>query len=306
MNITINDRPGSSLAIGDIQAARRPYATPGLGFTWLKFPVALPLEALDDPPAYLTQFLADITATVPGQTPVSVGRAQPHTSWVAYASKHAHSDQFELWLALSGEQLEALERRRAGQRLEFHVNLSLQIHYNGTIHPGQADVRFSVNESDWAEILRQAGYLDRLIVAVELPIDAPEQMRQAVQYVRAAHQHLIAGRYTSAVGDCRLAMDSLPPLTDDAKDREIRSNFAASEEIRRGMTTGHRAQLVRLAVRHFAHPAHHADPSQPPEVFSRQDALFILSAAAGVVWEAISRLREAPGVPGNPQGVTAP
>ncbi|EQD46905.1 hypothetical protein B2A_08677, partial [mine drainage metagenome] len=229
------------------------------------------------------------------------GRAQPHTSWAVRTMEQSNSQPFELWLDLSGEQIEALERRRAGQRLEFHVNLHLQIHYNSTIHSGQADARFYVNESDWAEILRQVRYVDQLIVAVELPIDASEQIRTAVQHVRAAHQHLIAGRYTDAVAVCRRAMESLHPLTDDAKAAAIRTAFA---EARKKMSMAQRAELVRMAVHHFANPAHHEEPGKPAEVYSRQDALFILSAAAGVVWEALGRHRDAPADPGSPQGAS--
>ena len=245
MSIAINDRSrGAIIAVGDVRSAGRPFAAAGLGFTWLKFPMDLQLEALDEPPAYLTQFLAEITVTVQGQTPVSLGRAQPHTSLAVGTIRQSNSQRFELWLPLTGEQIEALERRRAGLPLEFHVNLTLQIHYNAAVHSGRTDARFHVNESDWAEILRQVGYLDRLIVAVDLPVAAPEQMRTAVQRVRDAHQHLIAGRYTDAVGACRLAMESLHRLTDDATAKAIRAVFAESKETREKMTLGQRAELV--------------------------------------------------------------
>ena len=306
MSIAIND-PGTGgfRGIGDIQANGRPFAAPGLGFTWLKFPMVLHLEALDKPPAYLTEFLAEITVTVPGDTPVSLGRAQPHLSLTLYTIGQLNPQTFELCLHLTGEQIEALERRRAGRPLEFHVNLTLRIHYNSAIHSGRADARFHVNESDWAEILHQVGYLDRLIVAVDLPLEAPEQMRKAVQYVRSAHQHLIAGRYTDAVGVCRLAMESLHPLTDDAKPKAIRAVFAESKEAREKMALGQRAELVRLAVHHFTCPAHHEEPGKPAEVYSRQDALFTLTAAAGIVWEALGRHREASAGPSSPQGAGA-
>jgi len=304
MSIAINDRSRGTVAVGDVRSAGRPFAAPGLGFTWLKFPMDLQLEALDKPPAYLAQFLAEITVTVQGQTPVSLGRAQPHTSLAVGTIGQSNSQRFELWLPLIGEQIEALERRRAGLPLEFHVNLTLQIHYNAAIHSGRTDARFHVNESDWAQILRQVGYLDRLIVAVDLPLETPEQMRKAVQYVRSAHQHLIAGRYSDAIGVCRLAMESLHPLTDDAKPKAIRAVFAESKEAREKMTLGQRAELVRQAVHHFTCPAHHEEPGKAAEVYSRQDALFILTAAAGVVWEALGRHREAPAVPSSPQGAS--
>jgi len=294
-----------SQGIGDIRPIGSPFGTPGVGFTRLKFPLALQLDALCDPAAYLTQFLAEVSVTIPGQTPRSLGRAQPHASWVVCTFEHAQSQPFEVWLDLSGEQLEALERQRVGQRMEFHVDLHLQIHYRSAIHSARADARFQVNESAWAEVLRQVGYLDQLIVAVELPFDAPKQMRKAVQYVRSAHQHLIAGRYADAVRVCRLAMESLLPLTDDAAGKAIRIAFAGAENVRRQMTTAQRAELVRLAVHHFANPAHHEEPAKPSEVYSRQDALFILSAAAGVVWEAVGRHNAMPADPGSPRGAGA-
>lgn len=306
MSIAINDRSrGAIIAVGDVQSAGRPFAAPGLGFTWLKFPMNLQLETLDKPPAYLTEILAEITVTAGGPTPLSLGRAQPHMSLAVRTIERPHSQPFELWLHFTGEQIEALERHRAGKPLEFHVNLTLQIHYNAAIHSGRTDARFHVNESDWVQILRQVGYLDRLIVAVDLPVAAPEQMRTAVQRVRDAHQHLIAGRYTDAVGACRLAMESLHRLTDDATAKAIRAVFAESKETREKMPLGQRAELVRLAVHHFTCPAHHEEPGKPAEVYSRQDALFILSAAAGVVWEALGRHRQAPAGPSSPQGASA-
>ncbi len=236
---------------------------------------------------------------------MSLGRAQPHVSLALRTIEQSLKQTFEMWLHLSGEQIESLERRRAGKRLDFHVNLSVQIHYAGAIHWVRDDVRFQVNESDWAELLRQVGYLDRLIVAVDLPLAAPEPISAAVENLRAAHEHLIAGRYTDAVRDCRLAMDSLHPL-DDATAKVIKDTFAGPIDIRKKMSLGQRAELVRLAVQHFTHPAHHEEPGKSREIYSRQDALFVLSAAAGVIWEALGRHSTAPASPGGAQGASAP
>lgn len=305
MSISINDRSRGTIAIGDIQAAGRLFAAPGLGFTWLKFPIVLQLEPLDNPPAYLTAFLAEITVTVAGSPPVSLGRAEPHASLALRTIEQSLRQPFELWLHLSGEQIEALERRREGHRLEFHVNLSVQIHYGAAIHSGRADARFQVNESDWAEILGQIGYLDRLIVSVDLPLEVPEPIRAAVQHLRGAHQHLIAGRYTDAVGVCRKAMESLRPFDENTTSKELRETFAAPTNIRSKMTPGERAELVRLAVHHFTHPAHHEAPGKPTVIYSRQDALFVLSATAGVIWEALGQHSTAPAGPGGPQEASA-
>lgn len=296
MTIDLEHKVIGTIAAGPL------FGTAALGFTRVRFQLGLSLGPLDTPRAYLTDFLAEIFVTLPGRSPVPIGRAQPYTSWVPYTRPQAKSYLFELWLDLSGEQLEALEQRRAGQGLEFDIDLHLQIRQGGAIHPARTRVRVYVTQSHWAEVLRQVGYLDHLLVAEELPIDASEQIRTAVQHVRAAHQHLIAGRYSDSVGVCRRAMESLPPLTDDAKGAAIRTAFA---EARKKMTMGQRAELVRMAVHHFANPTHLEEPGKPAEVYSRQDALFILTAAAGVVWEALGRHREASAGPSSPQGASA-
>lgn len=281
--------------IGDAQPMGPPFGAPGIGFTRLKFPVILRLGALAEPGAYLTSFTAEVSAAVPGKTQRPLGRAQPQGSWVVHTIKQAHPHPFELQLDLPGEHLDALERLRGGGGLEFRVGLHLQIHHRGVIHPASADVRFLVNESDWAQILRQVGYLDHLILAVELPFDVPERFRHALKLIRNAHTDLIAGRYDAAVRACRMAMESVGAMTgDEATQTKIARAFAGPREEREAMGRGERAELVRLAVRHFTNPAHHVGEDGAPEEFSRHDALFILAAAAGVIWEAIARARALP------------
>ncbi len=306
MSLSINIRGHGTMAVADIHAHDRPFAAPGLGFTWLKFPMTLQLEPLDKPPAYLTAFVADITVAFPGQTTMGLGRAQSNTNLAFSTYAHPQRQTFEMWLHLSGEQLEALERRRKGKRTEFHVNLSLQIHYAGAIHVVRDDAHYHVNESDWAEILRQVGYVDRLLVAVDLPLAAPEPINAAVKHLRAAHEHLITGHYTDAVGECRLAIDSLHRFDDDANAKAIKDTFAGPIEVRKKMPLSQRAELVRLAVQHFTHPAHHAEPDKPREIYSREDALFVLSAAAGVIWEALGRHNTVPAQTDASQETSAP
>lgn len=306
MSLSINVRPHGTMAVADIRPNGRPTAHPGLGFTWLKFPLLLNFPHREHPPVHLTQFLAEISTTGPEQPLMSLGQAQPQASLGFSSNVRLQPQPFELWLRLSGEQLEALERRRKGKRTEFHVNLSVQIHCAGAIHCVREDARYPVNESDWAEILRQVGYVDRLIVAVDLPLAAPEPISAAVEHLRAAHEHLMGGRYTEAVGACRKAVESLRPAVDDPKAKVIRTTFAGPEEARRNMSPGERIELVRLAVQHFTHPAHHAESGKPREIYSREEALFVLSAAAGVIWEALGRRNTAPAKPDVSQETSTP
>lgn len=289
MSISLNGQ-----GIADIRPGGPPMGLAGVGFSRVQFPFLIDLEALSEPQAYLTALTAEVAASFPGDTVQLLGEARPQNSWSTPTISHHRSETVVLQVDLTGEQLEALERRRGGGSLDFRFNFSLQIHRTGKICPASEVVWVNVNESDWARVLRQLRYLDLLIVAVSLPIDVPEQFSNAVKHVRTAYEDLIGARYGATVGNCRMAMDSLLPLTDATTTDGIRQAFAGNREIREAMTTGQRAELVRLAVRHFAHPAHHVGANGAPEVFSRHDALFILTAAAGVIWEAIARANALP------------
>lgn len=301
MSISFGNR-----GIADIRMIAPPRGVPGIGFSRLQFPLEIHMDGLPAPAVVLEQLIANVYAGSPGASLRPLGKAVPQNSWFAWTIEHRRSETIVLELDLAGEQLEALERLRAGGPIVFQFDLSLHVSrpvqrqpggeiLRVDVQPGSERLQLLVNISDWAQVLNQLGYLDFLIVAVELPIEAPDPLREAVKLMRVAHSDLIAGRYNAAVGSCRLAMESVGPLVlSESSQNRVSKAFAESEDSRRAMTTADRAELVRMAVRHFCNPAHHVGENGAPEVFSRQDALFILTATAGVIWEAIAQLRTRP------------
>jgi len=279
-----------------------PRGVPGVGFSRLQFPLEIHLDGVPAPAVVLEQLIANVSAGPPGAGPQPLGKAVPQSSWFTWTIEHRRTETIVLELDLAGERLEALERLRAGGPLVFQFDLSLHVRrpvqaQPGVqsiwvdVHPGFERVQLPVNISDWAQVLNQLGYLDVLIVAVDLPFDAPNELREAVKLLREAHADLIAGRYTPAVRSCRLAMESVGTLTStETAQSRIRKSFADNDESQK-MNTGDRAELVRMAVRHFCHPAHHVGENRAPVVFNRHDTLFVLTAAAGVIWEAMGQLR---------------
>lgn len=292
--------------IADIRMIAPPRGIPGIGFSRLQFPIEFHLDGLPAPAVVLEQLIANVSAGPPGAAQQPLGKAVPQNSWFTWTIEHRRTETIVLELDLAGERLEALERVRAGGPLVFQFDLSLHVRRPVqaqpgmqsiwvNVQPGSERVQLLVNTSDWAQVLNQLGYLDLLIVAVDLPIEAPDQLREAVKLMREAHADLIAGRYNATVGSCRLAMESVGPLvSSEPSQNRISKAFAESEDSRRAMSTSDRAELVRMAVRHFCNPAHHVGQNGSPEVFSRHEALFILTAAAGVIWEAIAQLPTRP------------
>lgn len=266
---------------------------PGIGFSRLQFVLEVNLSETPGAHVTLQHLITDVAAGAPGRVQHVLGKAMPQSSWIVTTLDHPHQVPLWLELDLAGEQIEALERLRVGGPLLFQFHLNLQVRRGDRIEPGSEVLRLEVDVGQWAAVLKDLGYLDLLVFAVELPIEVPEEFKNAVTLLRKAHQDLLAGRYDAAVGLCRKVMDSVGTMApDDAAKGRIWSFVGQGK--RDTMTKSERAELVRMAVRHFAHLDHHVGENGVPEVFSRYDALFVLTAAAGVIWEAIAQLLARP------------
>jgi hypothetical protein len=180
-------------------------------------------------------------------------------------------------------------------RLQFSLEIQLRATRGRIVQLGDLSAQVYAGTSASALkplAIAQLGYLECLLVSLELPIAVPEELRNALAQLRAAHQDLIAGRYDSCIGRCRIAMDALEAVVGyGSAVVDVRQAFASKTD-REAMAKRARADLVRLAVRHYTHLAHHVDDNGAPESFSRQDAMFILSATAGAVWDATAELRK--------------
>jgi hypothetical protein len=267
--------------------------TAGIGFHRLQFSLEIQLRATRGRIVQLGDLSAQVYAGTSASALKPLAIASPETSWWTHTTDDPRREFLSLYVDLASEQLEALERLRRGGPLSFQFDLRMLVRSEarGT-QPGFDKLGFEANVSEWSRVLQQLGYLECLLVSLELPIAVPEELRNALAQLRAAHQDLIAGRYDSCIGRCRIAMDALEAVVGyGSAVADVRQAFASKNE-REAMAKRARADLVRLAVRHYTHLAHHVDDNGAPESFSRQDALFILSATAGAVWDATAELRK--------------
>ena len=265
---------------------------PGIGFHRLQFSLEINLPAMPSGTYELGSLTCFPYAGISQSCPKPLGIVYPETSWFKSTTDHPRREFLGMYLDLAGEQLEALERLRGGGSLFFQFEFRMLVRSRERgVELGFESVWFEANLSEWSKVLKQLGYLELLLFAVELPITVPQSLRTAIDQLRAAHQDLIAGRYDSTVGRCRMVMDAVEAVVEyESATANIRQAFSSKSEIREAMTKRERADLVRMAIRHYTHLAHHVD-SGVPESFSRQDALFILTAAAGSVWDAAAEHR---------------
>lgn len=220
-----------------------------------------------------------------------LGVATLETSWYVETTDHSRRETLCANLDLSFDQLEALERIREGGSLFFKVDLRVLVHSRQSgVQRGDQQSWLEMTLSNWSRVLDQIGYCETLLLGLELPLNGlnPEVQRAAEQ-LREAHRDLVAGRYDGTVARVRLAMDTLDTVLGFSSDRaQVLQQFSASRE---QMSKRARADLLRIAVRHYTHLAHHVDAAGVPETFSRHEAQFALAGATAAVWDAITAFR---------------
>jgi len=268
-------------------------AVRGIGFTRLQFSLELSINAT--PPDYSVLVSSPISFVSAGRAQsgplLPLGNAVAETCWNAQTKDQSQRDAFLVILDLSGEQLAALERLRAGGLLFFRVDVHMLTQGKDGLQRAFEQLWFEANLSIWSKLLKDIGYLELLLLSVDLPIvDVPKELENAIAQIREAHTDLIAGRYDAAVSRARLGLDSIDALVNgEGARREAIKAFNSPEN--RRMSKGARADLVRAAIRHYSHLAHHVNSSGGVECFSRHEATFILTAAAAVIWDAIGNFR---------------
>ena len=263
----------------------------GIGFHRLQFSLEIQIRATRGRTVHLGDLSAHVYAGPSASALEPLAIASPETIWCTQTRDDPRREFLSLYVDLASEQLEALERLRGGGPLFFQFDLRMLVRSEARgIVLGFDKIGFDANLSEWSKVLQQLGYLECLLVSLELPIAVPEKLRSALAQMRAARDDLIAGRYDACVGRCRIVLDTLETVVGYGSSvADVRQAFASKND-REVMTKRARADLVRLAVRHYTHLAHHLDDNGAPESFSRHDALFILSAAAGAIWGAAAEL----------------
>ncbi|WP_182508400.1 hypothetical protein [Ralstonia solanacearum] len=190
---------------------------------------------------------------------------------------------------LSDAQLFAIEEARKGGGVELKLNLvgrGFSTQYGH--QPLSDDLVFRINLSDWARVLSELGHGTVIALGVHLPnVNESPVLRAAVKLLHDANRDLVNGEYDSTVSRCRLAIESAQAVLGD--DAATKAAVLTYQKQKMSMSTLQREQMIREAVRHYAHPAHHVDDQGNTERYSRSDATFLLTMAAAVVTRATAR-----------------
>jgi hypothetical protein len=251
--------------------------TSGLGFYRLNFDVRFHIEAADPTAAErLVTLFADVTAG-----PKPLGRAvalqqQLPVRPVAYGS----SSQLVLELDLDHSRLEALEGVRNGADLQLNMMVYCTLEdAAGNTRPHSQQVSNTINQGVWVRILEAMDYQKLLLLEVPVPdVQAPPELKDAVNLLARAQDAMARGDYRDAVGGCRDVVERIDSALKLGVDQALFEN-------NRGKTKVERLKLVIRSLKVFTHPARHSDDASVVFEWNRLDAFFAISSVAAIITE---------------------
>lgn len=224
-----------------------------------------------------------------GQIQFNPVNSQGGIIWPAFQLK-THPEQFLNKEGYNGltfggftsyAQIEAFEKYRNGADLSVVTGGSLQV-----ANPdGSHDIwlingfTFRLPSQSWLEELERGGYNATLFLALNFPSSATVNPDSAYRYLLSAKDYFDKALYKPCVADLRCALEAITATRDDKKDvAEAEKGYCHGD--RKEMSFESRLMIIRSAVFHACHRAHHASSDLEAE---RREAKALLACTAALL-----------------------
>ncbi|CRY45827.1 hypothetical protein Y045_4623 [Burkholderia pseudomallei MSHR2451] len=260
----------------------RVFGERGLGIYALRFSVNFSIinQYPDDPPDMFIDCLrANVWVHEPNGERLLLGAGEFERPLIVRRLIHSTTQSSLLRVTFGDVQLLALEELRGGGGVVFEVEVTGLAHAPHDVYPTNQNVRIEVNLSDWVKVLESLEAADSFVVGVDIPLSAPTQLGHAVEYLKKARHALVVGEYEHTVAACRLALDSLK----EASPILAQLSKSVWEGKSKDFSKTQRAAVLYNAVRNYTHLSHHVGGEGRLEVFSRRDAVMVLTTASSLV-----------------------
>lgn len=273
--------------------------SPAIGGSEIRFTLEWTVHQRPLPPVVVGHTFAwvSVGTEVNGEF-LALGRADPQTALCMESPTHPAREMGVMYrLQLPTPRLLALEQLRQGRELIFRI----EVHgiCSGEYGPRSLDETLTrrVNASEWADILKQAGFADVVLVGIHLSMsEGITSGATALSAAKQAHAQLQNGNYTAAVAECRAAIESLwQELRIEDVANAARQNLARRDS-REAMVKIDRCMAIGEALRAYCHKAIHPTDGLREE-FGRSDAAMMVAATIGV----IACIAEDPGLAATPR-----
>lgn len=207
--------------------------------------------------------------------------------------------QFPLRFELTRAYLQHLEEYRLNSSVSPGANMQLKLKLWGTVTiastagdnagaavfgsistSGYPETKFRIPRSDWLDrVLPSLGYDQTLLVEIPRPRHptAPDELKEASQYLQLAQQHLRDEKYREAVQNCRQAKDALLKRNADGLKNLLAPWVGETKAATADSALGAFNRLYTAA----SHPKTRAD--QERVEFTRDDAAFAVNSLAFIL-----------------------
>lgn len=221
-------------------------------------------------------FLRHLTLRVEwgGEEQRRIGFAVPEQAQPVRMSSSGQQG-LDFQFVLTPNQLEAIEARRNGGDFRLKIWLTGEVTQGDDTATITESGEYHVRQQDWVEALERMEYRRSLLYEVPLP-DPESGAESAAGIIRRAQNLLLRGHYNECVAECRKLVEAYP-LSEEAKAQLIRARkkFKDGGTEKESMDIPERLALMRDAIKHATHLAHH---NQLGDGYSRDQTRAILAA----------------------------
>jgi len=212
-----------------------------------------------------------------------LGFARPERQFSFIQHTHPLNQQCDFFLTLHPGQLAALDRVRGTSDLDFNLLIHGVARSSQGAQDVQDDQRFHIPQSQWIKKLKDAGARNTLLLEVPLPLHPTSEAWTIVaDHLQKAEQQFRSSDYQATVASCRTVVEELGSL-----------NFGTTQwaskvtdiwrENRAAMTKEDRIHFMWVALRNYAHLAHHGESEGGNSNHTRADALLVLTLTSSFV-----------------------
>jgi hypothetical protein len=270
----------SSYTMAETQFQLPPQLRSLLGGYELSFYINAAVNPPHTVPHWITVHSARVLLRVPGAQPCELGVARTDAPKIIYQRPDfVRTEGIHLRLALTPQQMEALEACRNGGDLDFELKLAC---IGGTFEHGQTDrieeqsLYVQVPKSAWIAQLNDAQILRILLLEIPMPYtDAPAKPHAVEGHLRQAQKRFVDGNYGDCVSECRKATEEL----EQPAQKGVLARLARRED-REAMDRDDRGHAILAAIQNYTHLAMHSASKGGAADFNRADAKLILSLTA--------------------------
>ena len=229
-------------------------------------------------------FSANVTV-IAGGSSAYLGRAAPKApvTIVQHNGPHTAHCQFSVSLPLSNNQIQAIEKLRAGHDVTFNVTLQGLAYAPPQLMDAntQADQMVAVSQSDWVKSLTTANAGSIVLLEINLSrLRDGGLAHPGVRHFENAYQAFLSGDYTKTVGECRKVAESM----EGSRLGKIKGDFSSKSG---NFSKAERTTMLLVAIHTYCHSAMHAGENTEPVDYSYEDAKLILTMTASYInWTA--------------------